>query len=563
MSMKKRFTSLALAVSVVASTGLVGCSSEQKSVSAPDASKPVSKVPTEEKANQPEVAETHKITILAPNNNNPEIKFDEREEYPVWQELKKLFAEKQLEIEFELIAPDQYEVVSQTRIGAANNLPDMMNLSSFSDEAALNLVNQGLLKPINQIADEHGDGSFNKFIKEDMPFVEKLTTAPDGNIYWITSVQYQTYQGKPAPTCQVVNIRKDWLEKYNLPEPTTAEEFLNTMKVFIDQDANGNGQRDEILDVGPNGVSGFMNGVAQWFGLGNYLTSIDVKEGKIVTPWYQPEVKDYFKYMQSLVQEGIIDTDLVGASYEQLNQRMVENKVGASFTYCMQTWLEPSVNAENVEFLPIALLKGTESSTPYNIIEPQFFSWHKWVVTKDCKDDAGVAALLDIIYSPKYEELTAWGIEGETYEVVDGRRQMMKDIGNAFWKEMAANRKTAGGILWSGCVFPTMSMYTMESQFVSRPEHKNEFQKNVVFYENVYPDSNYCYLAIAPEEKSKRKTELITDLNTYSNELAIDLIMGNASFDKWDEYMEQLKKLGLDELMEIEQEQLDQFNAMN
>ncbi len=546
MGIKRKITAFLLAA-VIAMTTFAGCSSK-------DGDKEQSSQP----GTSSEVGGTHKLKILAPNNDNPELKFDDREQYPVWQELTKLFKEKNLELEFEVISPDQYEVTCQTRVAAGKDLPDIINLSSFSDEAAMALANSGTILPINKMVDEHSDGTFNKFIKEDYSFIEKLTTAPDGNIYWFTNVQFQTYQDKPARTSQVINIRKDWLEKYNLQAPKTADEFFNVMKTFRDKDANGNGKKDEIVDAAPNG---FMNGIAQWFGLGNFLTSIDVKNQKVVSPWYQEQVKEYFAYMQKLVKEGLIDTDLVGATYEQINQRMAENKIGATFTYCMQTWLEPSVQAEGAEFLPIALLKGTQNSVPYNVIEPEFFSWKKWVVSKDCKDPAGVAALLDVIYSPKYEELTAWGIEGVTYEVVDGRRQQKEGFGNAFWKDMATSKTTYGNPLWGSCVFPGISLYTMESQFASRPEHKNNFQKEVAFYENIYPDSKYCYTAIATDDQNKRKSSIVTDLETYSAELCTDLILGNASFDKWEEYIAQLKKLGLDELIEIEQAQLDKFNS--
>ena len=216
-----------------------------------------------------------------------------------------------------------------------------------------------------------------------------------------------------------------------------------------------------------------------------------------------------------------------------------------------------SVNAENVEFLPIANLEtGYE---PYIVIEPSFFSWQKWAVTKDCKDPEAVAALLDVLYSDRYEELSAWGIEGETYEVVDGRRQLMEGIGGAYWEQNAKDRKTPGGSLWSGCVFPTVSLYTMESQFTSRPEHKNEFQKSVVFQDAVYPDAKYCYMAIATDEQNARKAALTTDLSTYSSELVTDFILGRASFDDWDQYIAQMQELGWTSLPEI----LDSLSMTN
>ena len=139
------------------------------------------------------------------------------------------------------------------------------------------------------------------------------------------------------------------------------------------------------------------------------------------------------------------------------------------------------------------------------------------------------------------------------------RAKRTKGIGGAYWEQNAKDRKTPGGSLWSGCVFPTVSLYTMESQFTSRPEHKNEFQKSVVFQDAVYPDAKYCYMAIATDEQNARKAALTTDLSTYSSELVTDFILGRASFDDWDQYIAQMQELGLDELIEIEQSQYDKF----
>ena len=53
------------------------------------------------------------------------------------------------------------------------------------------------------------------------------------------------------------------------------------MKAFQENDMNGNGAADEIVTVDTSGDF-FMTGIAQWFGVGNYLTSVDVKNNKIV-----------------------------------------------------------------------------------------------------------------------------------------------------------------------------------------------------------------------------------------------------------------------------------------
>ncbi len=90
----------------------------------------------------------------------------------------------------------------------------------------MDLANKGTILPINTIMAQYGDGTFNTFIHEKYPFVAQLTTAPDGNIYWYTSVQAQTYQDKPATTCRIINVRKDWLEKLGMETPKTSEVFF-------------------------------------------------------------------------------------------------------------------------------------------------------------------------------------------------------------------------------------------------------------------------------------------------------------------------------------------------
>ena len=73
--------------------------------------------------------------------------------------------------------------------------------------------------------------------------------------------------------------------------------------------------------------------------------------------------------------------------------------------------------------------------------------------------------------------------------------------------------------------------------------------------------SNTCHLALPTAEQLERKSELKTDLETYSKELSTQLILGQASLDDWDSYMAELKDLGLDEILEIENDQLARFNA--
>lgn len=496
----------------------------------------------------------HKLKVLGPVDESAEIKFSDRESYPVWQKFKEMLESKGLDITYETVPSDQYNVVIQTRLASAKDLPDFVNVSTLGNTAALSLAKQGLFLPVNKIL-EKGSGAAKKFLDEQTPFVAKLNTAPDGNMYWVTNIEKITYQDKPCSTCVVILIRKDWLDKLGLSAPTTAAEFVNVMKQFREKDANGNGVADEVLALNP---SGFANGLAQWFGLGTDITSVSLEDQKIVSPWYQPGVKEYFKYMQALVKDGILDTSLFGDSTgERTNQKLVENKIGAQFSYAMEAWLEPAIKAEGAQLQPIGPLAAVDGITPVNAIETPFLAWGNWAVTSNCKDEEGMAALLDILYSDEYELLTCWGIEGKTYQVKNGIKEYLPGIGNAYYKEMAQNRNCMGQYIYGDSIFPRLRFAPMETEINSSPSHKAEFQKKVAFYTPTVPFDNSVYLAMPSDAELEEISSITTDLSTYSQELATQLVLGDKSLSDWDKYMEDMKKLKLDRLIEINQKRCD------
>ena len=58
-------------------------------------------------------------------------------------------------------------------------------------------------------------------------------------------------------------------------------------------------------------------------------------------------------------------------------------------------------------------------------------------------------------------------------------------------------------------------------------------------------------------EEINKANEISTDLETYSKELLTKLIMGEKSLDDWDSYIQDLKDLGLDDLIAVQQARVD------
>ena len=90
---------------------------------------------------------------------------------------------------------------------------------------------------------------------------------------------------------------------------------------------------------------------------------------------------------------------------------------------------------------------------------------------------------------------------------------------------------------------------------------KADFELNTADYEYKTPNDNSGYYALPTAEETQILAEYTTDLGTYSRELAANLTLGRASLDDWDTYMEELKNLGLDEVIAVRQAQLDRANG--
>lgn len=559
--MKKRISKVIIFIAVAAMimSMFTACSTNTANNTSSDTAG--KKTAGEDSAKEPtiEKKEPMKLKLLGPTNANKFVRFEDREKYPVWQELEKLIQAANLELEYEIVPREQYQVVIQTRMASASDLPDIANISVLDDTTALNLAKQGIIRELNSLIEQYSNGNIKKAYYETFPFAPKLTTAPDGNMYWFSNLHIKTYnKTEPAPVALTMIIRKDWMEKLGLSVPTTADEYLNVLKAMRENDANGNGQQDEVLVYDP---AGFGGAIAQWFGLGSALTAIDFETNKVVSPWYQPGIKEYFKYLNRLVEEGVLATDLIGASSDKIQQAIIENKVSSLFTYGIIQTNESLVKQEKAEYLPLMPLNAVDGIKPAVQVEPPTLVWQKYVITKACKNPEAAIAFFDMVYSDEYATLCQWGIEGQTFKNENGINLYIGAAAKSP-EEQAQSFQTVGRTLYGDTVFPRVQFDNIERELTNIPDYKSDYQLKAMKYTPYYSNFNNNFLAIPTDEQLNEKTKILNNINTYSSELATKLALGQASLDDWDKYMKELKELGLDKLIEIDQELHDRYNSI-
>ena len=480
-----------------------------------------------------------------------------------WAKLEEELAKKGVKLELDLIEPDQFDTTIQT-MAASGELSnyDLVNITPLDDKTKLNLVKQGQLQSVSDIWEQYSEGSYKDFLATEAgQFYEKRMRLEDGKVYWITDFETMTYKGEESAWVLGFQIRQDWLDALNLEMPTTTDEVYEVLKAFQDQDVNGNGQADEEFLVN---YSSFSTDIAQCFGLGIDITFVNSQNGnKVESPWYQENVKAYIEYMQKLYAAGLLKME-----DSQSSSDMANNKVAAVANWGTELWLEPQITvpegAAYPWFAPVRI-QAVEGQTPLfrgsNKYNP---GWTATAVPASSDKQQAIAKILDFLVTEESVHLTERGMEGVSYEMADGKMRSISD-------PMLENTDAVGMALWcNGSIFPR---YTLNNEMSEGMEDTIAYAEANGVKNNQSAKSDYTLFcindpehrllhdengyAVPTAEEIDRTNEISTDLRTYSAELLTKLIMGEKSLEDWDSYIADLKELGLDDLIAINQARYD------
>lgn len=445
---------------------------------------------------------------------------------------------------------------------------DFVNLHGVDNKTRSRLISRGKLVALNDIWENYSQGEAKKYYEEGYgKEIAKLNKMEDGNVYWTSGVTVGDYHGEPWSCFVMPMIRKDWVDKLGLEMPTTTDELFDVLKAFQDQDVNGNGERDEVASVELNS---FGNGIAQFFGLGREYCYVDYYTGEIRSPWYDDTVKDYITYMQKLNEAGLLETAGQG------DEKKAENKISLINSWWIEAWEEPQVNVPEGEAAPYfcgILCQGVDGVDPVISREGGVQKTSCDFAVTDQADPEAIGILLDYLSSDKYRVLSEFGIEGYTFETgEDGVLRKMAEGNNSGNSEVEIMSKVPA--LWvNDSIFPRVDIINREQELTTGANagltmgyEENGFIEKAQMIRNVYEnEEDYHYtvlntqtsIAMATEEENEILNDLTSDFETYSEELLTKLILGQESLDNWDKYIEELKSLGLDELMAVMQARYD------
>jgi putative aldouronate transport system substrate-binding protein len=397
---------------------------------------------------------------------------------------------------------------------------------------------QGAFEPLNGLIDEYAPNI--KAFLESHPNVKRAITAVDGNIYQIPMVHEGEVQFGWF-------IRKDWLDKFGLSIPKTVDEYYNALKTFVDNDANGNGKRDEAPFFNRNAGAGWGQAIADFYVFWDASNEWFVKDGKVYYGPCQPEFKTANVNVAKWYKEGLIDVEIFTRGSKARDILLAENLGGSTHDWFTSTAAYNDSLKERIpgfEFIPFAPPGGVETSTRSEV------SGKGWAMSSENRYKEETMRYFDFWFGEEGRRLINFGIEGEHYDMADGKpifkESLVKGDKNVLTVLNEAGAQISIGF-WQDISYEEQLMNDISKKGMKE------------YIDNKYCKEPFPKLNLTEQEK-KRFREIMGVVNTFRDESVQSWILGSSdTASSFSSYISRIFQMGIEEATQIQQAAYDRY----
>ena len=430
---------------------------------------------------------------------------------------------------------------------ASGELPDMIAYSGYTGGAE-KAIKDKIIQPLNDYMQYAPD---LQAVLDSNDLYKKSSTTKDGDIIGFPFIRGDDYLLSSAGLI----IRQDWLDDLNLELPQTPDDLYEVLKAFKEE-----------------------KGAKVPFSVGNWwLKSIALEHGLLTSPFglvkgnfYQVDgkvhygyaeeaYKDVLAFLNKLYAEGLLDPNFQTVDDNTIRANIMNGETGVTvgntggyMGNMLQTMEEdPTFNLNG--FGPLVAKAGdVPMSTHYDNALPGKYI----IVTPSCSNKEAAVQFLNYGYTKEGSLLFNYGIEGESYTIVDGEptyTDLIMHNPDGLTKQLALAQYTRA---WQDGPFVQEKGYQL--QYADLPSQKSALSN---WTRSDAAKYNMPPVTVAEEDASEY-SKLMGDIGTYVSEMTIQYITGLEPLDTFEsKYLETLKSMNVERAIEMRQEALDDFNA--
>lgn len=321
-------------------------------------------------------------------------------------------------VDIRIISPDGSESEALDALISGNKLPDMITLGWWEPQFSA-IIDQGLVFPLNELAEKYDPYFFEVADPDRLAWY----TQSDGNVYCYPNSSYtvKDYEnGRGAVSNQTFLVRRDIYEAIGSPDMTTPEGFANAVRAAAAAYPEVSGQ--PLIPVGAHEFTSIGCDSFDKFLL-NFLAVPYEKDGKFYDRYTDPEYKRWLSMFRTLGEEGLLSSDIFIDKRTQMDEKI---KDGRYFCMIYQRTDLADVERQIYDTAPDSVyiaVDGPRNSNgdPHTLPGTGINGWTVTLISRNCGYPDLAIKLMSYLMSEEGQKLIALGVEGEHYNMVDGR----------------------------------------------------------------------------------------------------------------------------------------------
>lgn len=554
----KKFLIILLILGLVLSL-FVGCTSKDEAM---DEEKPAGDTKKDEPKKEEEVKDEEPagpVPGLYPIPGNPIISYwvglssntaPNYEEFGVTPFYKQVMEDTGVTIEFNHPPAGQDKEQLNLMI-ASNDVTDVMEynwVGAYPGGPAKALMD-GFMVDLTDMIPTYAPALYKYY--QGLPEVERMVKTDEGQYYCFPFLRDITVSEQLLVFFGPM-VRQNFLDELDMDIPVTMSDWYDMLTAF----------KNELDIASPLTYQwGFMNTGMDFVSAYGIINDFYMEDGKVTFGPTDPRFKDFLTEYSKWYAEGLIDQDITTIDRKQSTAKITGGQAGAALGYTasrLGSWMQ-SMRQEDPTYTLTAVkhpVLNVGDKPMYGQKDFPYPGGSSAAITTSSEDPETVAIFLDYAYSEQGHLLYNFGIEGVSYEWIDGY-PTFTDLIIANPDGWPVNEAMGGYNRANSAAPMIQDVRYFVDNYVKMPEQLVSTER--------WGDSDVVKYKLPPitptPEESEEFATIMNEINTYKDEMFVKFLLGQTSVDNFDEYVQNIENMGLARAIELKQLALDRFNA--
>jgi putative aldouronate transport system substrate-binding protein len=454
-----------------------------------------------------------------------------------FQELQKKTG---ITIQFQSPPINQSDEAFSTMV-AARNIPDIMTYDIFRYPGGpTKAIQDKVILDITDIIN-----SYSPYVNElfdRWPDTRKDAKTDDG-VYFM----YPSFNDPEFMCTNGLMLRKDWLEELDLAVPETIDEWYDVLTAFkVKKNVIPFTMEKTYIRSNHYFVCAYDTNLSFWRDANTQQAKFGPAESGF---------REFITTMRKWYMEGLIDPDFPTQSRQMMDAKILGDQAGATggfFGSAAGMWLSQKKGEKfDLVFSPYPVTQKGKVS--------HFSNW-QWplyrgggLISANNKYPEETGRMLDYVYSTEGSLLMNYGIEGDSYTLVNGYPTLTPKILNfngSLQEALAPYTPLSGG-----SVFYQEKPW-FEQLVLQYPAQRDGNEKFKILESGQWLIPNVTFT----DSENRVISQYLNEINTYVDEMLIKFILGQEPLSNYGTFVTNPERLNYKELVNVYQAALDRYN---